>query len=759
MNSVPIVKDVCLVGGGHSHALFLRRWAMQPMPGIRLTLVSSDVRTPYSGMLPGLIAGHYSVDDIHIDLLRLCRWADVRFIEDTITAIDLNARQVKFQQRPGISFDVLSLDTGSTPDLSVPGSKEHVTPVKPVSGFYARWSAVNHDARIGVVGSGAGGFELVTAIQHKLRDTTASCQWFLRGEDSISGRPARVSQLAIEAATAAGIDVVKGFDVASVDSGKLNATDGRVFELDEIIWCTAASGPDWPAKAGLATDHRGFVATNAYLQSTTHPFVFATGDIGTQVPTPSTKAGVFAVRQAPVLFENIRRYLLGGPLKVYRPQTDFLTLMATGAKHAIACRGPVVIQGDWVWRWKDHIDQSFMEKFRRLPKRVMNASLVKLPDALLEQIPESSTPSAMLCRGCGAKVGDAILQGVLETLSGSESDTRSINACSLQLSPAEDTAVVDLPATRLVQSVDHINAIVDDPYLLGRIAALHAISDVITLNATVHSAQVIITLPEAFDNVIERDLRLLMSGVVEALSAESCALIGGHTTQGSQLSVGLVVNATMDAPQPSLSTDIPLNSGHTLVLTKALGVGILFAALEQAAARGSDVTQAIESMLLSNTQAAKILREHGCTAMTDVTGFGLIGHLKRLLQGMSGNELPCGAALSLEKIPLLAGARSLSQAGYQSSLWGQNKKALVNSIIDDACDPAVLALLSDPQTSGGLLAAVPTERVAECVQALGVAGYGRACSIGHIDVSGTIHITDSQGETKRTSKLVSEINT
>ncbi len=739
MNSAPVVRDVCLVGGGHSHALLLRRWAMQPLPGVRLTLVSSSAQTPYSGMLPGLVAGHYSVDDIHIDLLRLCRWAEVRFIEDTVIAIDLDTRQVNFQERPGLHFDVLSLDTGSTPDLSVTGSREHVTPVKPVSDFYARWQSVNQNARIGVVGSGAGGFELVSAIQHKLRHTSASFHWFLRDNSAISGRPERVGKLAIDAAKAAGIDVVRGFDVTTVESGKLIAADGRIAELDEIIWCTAAVGPAWPAKAGLATDNRGFVATNTYLQSTSHAFVFATGDIGTQVQTPSTKAGVFAVRQAPVLFENIRRFLLGEALKPYKPQTDFLTLMATGEQHAIACRGPVVVQGQWVWRWKDHIDQTFMEKFRRLPRRRMNASLDRLPDALVDDRHAATRSSTMLCRGCGAKVGSVVLQNALNELLLENTDVERLAG----LSPAGDTAVVDLPTGRLVQSVDHINAIVDDPYVLGKIAALHAINDVITLDATVHSAQVIVTLPEAGVHVIDRDLRLLMRGVTQVLHEESCALIGGHTTQGPQMSVGLVVNATMSS---TLSSDSLVQHGDHLILTKALGIGILFAALEQTAARGGDVTSAIESMLLSNRQAADILRQHGCVAMTDVTGFGLSVHLDRLLQGIHvNNERSAGATIHLDRIPFLDGARSLSQAGYRSSLWSQNNRAsTVTMRIDESCDAATVALLFDPQTSGGLLGVVPRYAAADCLQSLVSAGYPVASSVGYIDVSDRIHITTSE---------------
>ncbi|MFK7994360.1 MAG: selenide, water dikinase SelD, partial [Granulosicoccus sp.] len=619
MNTVSTVRDVCLVGGGHSHALLLRRWAMQPIPGVRLTLVSSAVLTPYSGMLPGLIAGHYTHDDIHIDLLRLCSWANVRFIEDTMTSIDLEQRRVMFDDRPALEFDVLSLDTGSTPDLSVPGSSEHVTPVKPVSNFHARWQQLlrrldtmgSEQVSIGVVGSGAGGFELVAAMRHQLPKSAAKCYWFLRGEKSIGGRAEKVGQFAESAATTAGIEVVRQFDVVAVEPGMLHAADGRCFELDEIVWCTAATGPSWPASAGLDIDKRGFVSTNAYLQSTSHPFVFASGDIGTQIQTPSRKAGVFAVRQAPVLHHNIRSFLSGDDLKPFKPQKHFLSLMATGPEHGIASRGSITLQGGWVWRWKDRIDRRFMQRFRHLPKLLMNASLQKLPNALNEELsgdvpgssgmPAEAIVSTMRCRGCGAKVSGQILQRVLEELMPENNAGDRLS----HWSPAGDTAVVDLPSKRLVQSVDQINAIIDDPYLLGRIAALHAISDVITLNASLHSAQVLLTLPEASAAITQRDLRLMMSGILCALTEESCALIGGHTTQGPDMSIGLAINATLDSSRTDTEREsLQVNAGDALVLTKALGVGTLFAGLMQGKARGADVMAATASMLKSNRHAA-----------------------------------------------------------------------------------------------------------------------------------------------------------
>ena len=734
MNAAPVVRDVVLVGGGHSHALVVRRWGMRPLAGVRLTLVSRDVLTPYSGMLPGLVAGHYTVHEVHIDLARLCVWANVRFVRAEVTGIDPARREIALDGRPAIGWDLLSLDTGSTPDLAVPGAREHAVPVKPVADFHARWRALaerlaagggrepGRAFALGVVGSGAGGFELVMAARHALAPDAAEVHWFLRGERPVAERRRAVGERALAAARREGVVVHTGFDVARVRPDGVEARDGRAVALDETLWCTAARAPEWPARAGLATDERGFVLTDRCLRSVSHPEIFASGDIGTQRDTPSAKAGVFAVRQAPVLFGNLCRALLGEPLERYAPQRDFLTLMATGGRSAIASRGGLVAEGRAMWRWKDRIDRRFMERFARLPPMRSRPPPPALADALLEGEADTGLGTAMRCRGCAAKVGERPLGETLAALA----VARRADVLS-GVAEAGDAAVLDPGGRLLVQSVDQLDAIVDDPWRFGRIAALHALSDVATVAARAHSAQVLATLPRAHERIVRRELEQLMRGALDALAGADCALVGGHTAEGDALALGLVVNALAEPGALASPADVP-RAGDELVLTQALGIGTLFAAHARALARGVDVHAALAAMERSNLEAAETLRAHGARAITDVTGFGLLGHLERLLRDVAPR-----AIVEVERVPLLPGAFALAAAGVRSTLWPAARRTLERVDGASECPSAWRALLCDPQTGGGLLGVVPAGRGASSVAALRRAGYADAAVIGRLD--------------------------
>lgn len=734
----PIVKDLVLVGGGHSHVTVLKRFGMQPVPGVRLTVICRDVHTPYSGMLPGFIAGHYTYDDVHIDLGPLSRFAGARFYHDEVIGLDLVNRTLRCRHRPDVPYDVLSINTGSTPGLAqVPGAEQVVVPVKPISNFVQRWEqlvtrvlAAPDIVRIGVVGAGAGGVELTLAMQFRLRHLLQqagranSLEYHLfSGSDTIlPTHNQRVQAKFRRVLAARGVQVHEGCRVVDVSKEGLRCANGSVHWLDEILWVTDASAPAWLAEAGLAVDDHGFVEVNAALQSISHPDVFAAGDVAAVIPYPREKSGVFAVRQGRPLADNLRRALLGRAPQPFVPQKKWLALISTGDKYAISSRGNWSVEGRWVWRWKDWIDRRFMRKYNELPAMTSTEKL-DLPQGLAGQdvLKELST-LAMRCGGCGAKVGATVLQRVLTQLQPIERDDVLIG-----LNHPDDAAVVAVPAGKvMVHTVDFFRAIVDDPYVFGKIAANHSLGDIFAMGAEAQSALAIATVPYGIETKIEDLLAQMLLGAEEVLHEAGAVLVGGHSSEGAELSLGFAINGLVD-PQHTLRKS-GMQPGDRLILTKALGTGTLFAADMRQRAKGRWITAALASMLQSNRAGAQCLRCYQATACTDVTGFGLLGHLVEMTKA-SGVDV----ALDLSQLPVLDGAPETIGAGLLSSLQPQNvrlRRAIRN--FDAAVTAPLYPLLFDPQTAGGLLASVPAERAEACLTALKTHGYDRAAIIGTV---------------------------
>ncbi len=719
----PVTQDLVLIGGGHAHVEVLRRFGMQPEAGLRITLISRDVHTPYSGMLPGLVAGHYDFDETHIDLAPLARFAGARLYHDEVIGLDLLTRRVLCRGRPPVSYDLLSIDCGATPSLAVPGAPAHAVPVKPVSSFSARWEALcarvqRDDAplAIGVVGGGAGGVELLMAVRHGLARLPGvdlarlSFQLVTSGDDILPGHPPRARRLYRRALDAAGIALATGFTVSAVEPGAVRAADGRRIALDEILWVTQAAAPHWPRDAGLACDEDGFIRVDACLQSVSAPGVFAAGDVAAVEPYPRPKAGVFAVRQGPPLAANLRRAARDEALVPFRPQRRFLSLVSTGARHAVASRGPFACAGRWVWRWKDHIDRRFMQRYRDLPAMGDDTAGTG-GDAAAE---------AMRCGGCGAKIGAEVLRESLAAVApGARADV------VIGLGEPDDAAVVALPPGRLaVHTVDGFRSFVDDPWTLGRVAANHALNDVYAMGATPQTALALVTLPFADNARMQDDLVQLLRGAGEVFSGADVALVGGHTGEGAELAVGFAINGHVAAD--ALVRKRGASPGDALVLTRALGSGVLFAAAMRGAARARWIGAVLETMCQGQAAAAACLVAHGAHAMTDVTGFGLVGHLHEMLEGR-------GATLALGSLPLYAGAEALVLADVHSTLHAENRRAHRHVEPRHGADMAArYELAFDPQTAGGLLAALPAERAAHCVAELHRAGYAESTVIGHV---------------------------
>lgn len=370
----PKRKRLLLIGGGHAHLFvleYLQRLSIAMRERVAVTLVTRDLYTPYSGMLPGLVAGHYRTSECHVDLSALCTAADVELIEDSVTSLDLTTNQAYLVDR-SVPFDLVSLDIGSTPPLGkIPGASLHGIPVKPIDHFLTEWrrfqAQVDQLARpvhMVVVGGGAGGIELVLAMAHRLKSRRDLVKWSVVSRGNLlPGYPQRASQMAARRLADAGIAIRIDTEIARVEPGRLCFADGSTAAFDQLVWATGSAPQAWPAASGLHCETDGCVSINAHLQSLSHPQVFAAGDVATDAEQPRPKAGVFAVRQGPILADNLLRAATGQPLRRYHAQRDYLSLLSTGDRHAIACWYGLVWQGQWVWRWKNRIDRSFIKRF------------------------------------------------------------------------------------------------------------------------------------------------------------------------------------------------------------------------------------------------------------------------------------------------------------------------------------------------------------------------------------------------------------
>ncbi len=798
------MRDLVLVGGGHSHVAVLKAFGMQALPGLRITLVCTDAHTPYSGMLPGYVAGHYAYDEVHLDLVRLCVYAGARFMRAQVVGIDREARQVLLQDRPPLDYDVLAINTGSTPQLAqVQGAADHAIPVKPIAAFNARWlrlldsvRAGQGPGRIAVVGAGAGGVELLLAMQYRLGHECKALglpvpqfSLFSAAPEILPTHNAGVRARFMRTLQARGVQVHLGARVQAVSANGVQllrsvaaaqqaasskpdvpsrlAPELEQVDADAVFWVTQAAGGSWLASTGLALDADGCVRVNAFLQSETDARIFASGDVAAFAPRSLEKAGVFAVRMGMPLARNLRHALCGLPFQPYRPQKYWLALISTGDRYAVASRGLLGFAGAWVWRWKDRIDRRFMQRFSDLGIAAMAPiaadagaqALAYFADMDAQERAQAQAAQAMRCGGCAAKVGAGVLGRALGGLQPLDSPDVLIG-----LSAPDDAALVRIPAGKAqVQTVDFFRAFIDDPYRFGQIAANHALGDIFAMGAMPHTATAIAVVPPGLDRQAQSLLAQLMAGAVQVLNAAGCALVGGHSGEGPELSLGFALNGLVDIDAQGQPVQVMRKTGalagDALILTKPLGTGTLFAAHALGRARGRWVEAALDCMAQSSQGAAQTLAQFGAHACTDVTGFGLLGHLVEMLQSQR-----LGAHLEMASLPVLDGALASMQSGIFSSLHSSNAqqgtaiagwpreptkeassrwKASPSShfglaLVEDAELSAAQVLrlhrelLFDPQTAGGLLASVPWDQAQACLQALRSRGYTQCALIGRV---------------------------
>ncbi len=721
-----IRHDLVLVGGGHAHIQVLKRWAMAPVPGARLTLVVDRPIAVYSGMVPGFVAGQYPREGLEIDVRPLALRAGARCLVAPATGLDTGARRLVLAGRPPIAYDTVSFDVGSTvAGLELPGVREHAIPTRPIGEFVRRVDEVlaaargRDIARIVVVGAGAGGVEVAFALAARLRrerDERVEVRLLEAGPRVLSGYAASAAARVEAAAAARGIAIRTGVRVTRVEAAAVHLDGGERWPADAVVWVAGAAALPIFAGSGLAIDAGGFVRVRPTLQSLDHDEVFAVGDCAAWTAGPGlAKAGVYAVRQGPVLAHNLIARIRGGRLRPYRPQRNFLSLLNLGDGGAIGTKWGASVEGRAVFVLKDWIDRRFVRRFQ-----VLDRDGAVTPDFAAAPMPGGD----MLCGGCAAKVGESSLTRALERL-GVSSDP----AVVLGLARPDDAAAVETERGEIVAAtVDSFRAFADDPYLVGRVAAVNAISDLWAKGVAPRFALAQVTVPDGQSaNAQEETLYQVMAGARAGLDADGVTLVGGHTTTGPELVAGFAVwgfTASADA----LIRIGGAAPGDQLILTKPLGTGVILQADMRALARGAWVEAAVASMLRSNGPAARAMLALRPSAATDVTGFGLAGHLGELLRASKAS-----AVLDLDAIPALPGALALLGRGIRSTAHPENARARRAMLVEpDAARPAALDLLFDPQTSGGLLLAVPRERGPAMLSALRAAGDAAAALIGGV---------------------------
>lgn len=713
---IPLTRDIVLIGGGHTHALVLRKWGMRPLPGARLTLINPLPTAAYSGMLPGHVAGHYPRAALQIDLVRLARHAGARLILGRAEGIDRANRRIEVPGRPPVAYDVASIDIGISSDMpGLPGFALNAVPAKPLDAFADEWDGFVADVADGraepvvvVIGGGVAGVELALAAAHRLgaqgKVTLVEAE---KTPLAALGRGARARLLAH--LDRYGVTVHAGCPARAVHPDGVELADGRHLPAGFTLGAAGTRPQGWLNRTGLDLSD-GFVTVGPTLQTATDPAIFAVGDIAHLAHAPRPKAGVFAVRQAPVLLHNLGVAATGeGRMRSYRPQSDYLKLVSAGGRQAVADKWGLPLDSPWLWRWKDRIDRAFMTKFDDLP----DMKPPTLPRRVAAGVRQELAGQKPLCGGCGAKMGADDLAAALAALPAPQRE-------DVLSGPGDDAAILRHGQGWQVMTTDHLRAFTEDPVTMTRIAAIHAMGDIWGMGAAPQAAVAQVILPRMSSALQARTLSEIMTSAAEVFGAAGADVVGGHTSLGAELTLGFAVTGLAAQEPIGLAGAQP---GDALILTKPIGTGVILAAEMQRAAPGAAVAAALATMQLPQGAAAARLA-NVARAMTDVTGFGLAGHLLEMLTASRA-----AANLDLAAIPLLPGALALSEAGHASTLLPANRAAVAPFVAAPA-DPRV-DLLFDPQTGGGLLAAVPPETAAGLVAEISELGLD-AVLIGHV---------------------------
>lgn len=699
IEEIPITNDLVLIGGGHSHLSVLMKLSKRPINGNRITLITNEIDTPYSGMIPGYIEGIYSWRDSHIDLYRLCLKLNVRFIHAEVERVSAYEKEIYFKDRPKIKFDVLSINTGiQSNNREIKGAAKYCLPVKPISKLTNNFlNKITNFKSIAFIGGGAGSVELALAIKKRFLNINQDIKiTIITGKRGLlSTFPQKTKLTSLKTLEKFKIDIIEYKRVLEVKPKQIILSDKSMLKIDKAILSTNSMTPKWLAKSDILLTKDNYILVNKSFQ-TNYKYVFASGDVIDFNNQNLKKAGVFAVRSGKPLAINIKQFILGKKLVEYKFNKNYLALIGTSKRSAIATKYNLTFNSRFFFYLKKYIDQNFIKKFSdfRIRKKftldALKTDVLNIFVKHKEKITDEN--DIMQCKGCAAKVPlNALKQALPKDI----------------VSTSEDA--VSVPGhPELYQTVDMISSIITDPFLLGKIAANHSISDMVSVNSKITSAMMILQLPLSKTEINSRDLEQVLLGANEIFKTIDCPLIGGHTMIGKDKDpiIGFSILGQKQKKIKIVKNRRKIKTKDLLILTEKIGSGLIFAGINNYLIDSYFQIDVIKQMIKGNLNFGKISNQLNILSMTDITGFGLANHLLNLIKRDNSKT---GLTIYPNKIPLFEGVNECLNKDIKSSLFKSNYDIAQKDIIYKRDKSKLDNILYDPQTVGGIAFIIPQE--------------------------------------------------
>ena len=692
---IPINNDLVLIGGGHSHIMLMMELLKKPIQGNRITLISNEIDTPYSGMIPGFIEGIYSWRETHIDLYKLCFKLDIRFIHSEVLEISANNKEIILKNRPKIKFDVLSINIGIQSNYkTIKGALKYCIPVKPISKLSKNFlSEIKKNNNIAFIGGGSASVELALGLQKRFKNTKSNLKIsIVTGKNGLlSSFPIKTRKIAKQTLQNSQINVIEKVEVTEVQKDKLILSDKTILKIDKSILSTNAMAPEWIEKSDIILNSNNFIIVNDKFQ-TNYNYVFAAGDIVDFNNQNLSKSGVFAVKSGKPLAKSIRGFIQKKVAIPYKFNKNYLSIIGLSNGLAIATKYNFTFTSRFSFLLKKLIDQQFVKKFNNLNlgNSYTFKNLFKIFNVIIQKNNGNIPGHQMQCRGCAAKVDFNTLKTTLPK----EIITTSEDAIKINNYP------------KLYQSVDMISSIVSDPYLLGKIAANHAISDIIAVNSKLISALMILQLPYSNSEINSRDLEQVTSGASEVFKLAGCSISGGHTMVGKDKDPVIGFSVIGEKKSVNKKNLNKLKVNDILILTEKIGSGIIFSGINNDIIDSYYQIEVLNQLSQGNINFSKISDKLKILSMTDITGFGLANHLLNLIKRDKGKT---GLTVYADKIPIFNGVKEALSKNVRSSLFEKNFNTAQKDLVYDRENKLIDEILYDPQTVGGLAFIIPQE--------------------------------------------------